>query len=62
VLERGLISTQPNARLDAPRIYFRFSGIADMTGLAAGSTRSRMTRNGHRKVRRVGRALAATNQ
>jgi hypothetical protein len=28
-------------------IYFRFPGIADMAGLAAGSTRSRMTPIGH---------------
>jgi hypothetical protein len=28
------------------RIYFRFPGIADMAGLAAGPTRSRMTHSG----------------
>ena len=28
--------------------YFRFGGIADMAGLATGSTRSRMTRCGSR--------------
>jgi hypothetical protein len=32
------------------RIHFRFRGIADMALLAAGSTRSRMTRNGPRKA------------
>src|SRR5258708_25978888 len=31
------------------RIHFRFRGIADMTGLAAGSTRSRLTHFGARR-------------
>jgi hypothetical protein len=47
MLRLVLLALLPPATVVGSRPYSAFGGMADTAGLAAGSTRSRMTRCGH---------------